>query len=179
MSSHRRACGRPEPESPDCALPVGSPDELSALLYAEQLAARIRDRLGRLRDGGTEPSRQLIHRDFEFGGVDLVRTGPRLELWLRFGWYGVPCPHWAEVDLAHFRAAAEDAGGGTELCVDFILQELQEDLTGGPATPFEALGDPGWGVRYRSGGTRSGRERVRSDRLRSHRPTNQPRPPMR
>jgi len=126
-----------------------SGEGLSAEEYAKDVADLIRHRLSRRPKGSRSVARPVIHRDFTFGGVELARNGlkPLLGIW--FGWRGVGNSHRAEVDFARFKAGADNAGGGPELRVSFILQELEEDLTAGPATSFDDFTGADWGLRFK------------------------------
>jgi hypothetical protein len=122
--------------------------ELSVEEYADAVADLIRLRLGRRPKDSQPVSRPVIHRDFTFGGVELLQNGPEPRFWIWFGWHGVGNSHHAEVAFARFKAGADGAGGGPALCVSLILQELEEDLTAGPATSFDDFSAADLGLRF-------------------------------
>lgn len=124
-------------------------ENFSTREYADSVADLIRQRLSPRRTHSQPASRPVIHRDFTFGGVELTQDGPELRLWIWFGWHGVGNTHRAEVDFARFKAGTDDAGGGPELCVSFILQELEEDLTAGPSTSFDDSRGADWGLGFK------------------------------
>ncbi|MHB1526929.1 MAG: YncE family protein [Candidatus Dormibacteria bacterium] len=132
----------------------------SAEVHDQLVVQEIRTRLSQSpppaswdhRTGAPLPGPPHIHPDFHFVDASLVGELSARVLLIQFRWSGDDAPvHEARVHLATLHEDAHEDADDEDLCPSFILQEMEEDLTGGPST---RLGDsepavvPTW-IRYR------------------------------